>query len=137
MRGDEDAEAEAAAEDEVFGGCSEEERISQTAAAEAEVAAAAFLDELEDCWSTVVAMGDGGDGRDAAVSCWREEDERGDGAVSGGSGGCDDDDDADANARFALSGRHFTVTRPVGSDKNHSDRCLIRSVCFWWTWKKR
>ena len=27
-----------------------------------------------------------------------------------------------------LSGRHLTVTNPVGSDKNHSDRCFIRSV---------
>lgn len=23
---------------------------------------------------------------------------------------------------------HLTVTRPVGSDKNHSERCFIRSV---------
>ncbi len=28
---------------------------------------------------------------------------------------------------------HLTVTRPLGSDKNHSERCLMRSVCFWWT----
>ena len=27
-----------------------------------------------------------------------------------------------------VSGRHFTVTNPVGSDKNHSDRCFMRSV---------
>lgn len=31
------------------------------------------------------------------------------------------------------SGRHLTVTRPVGSDRNHSDRCRIRSVWRWWT----
>ena len=31
-------------------------------------------------------------------------------------------------------GRHLTVTRPVdGSDRNHSDRCLILSVCLWCT----
>ena len=32
-----------------------------------------------------------------------------------------------------LSVRHLTVTRPEGSDRNHSERCFIRSVCFWWT----
>ena len=32
-------------------------------------------------------------------------------------------------------GRHFTVTIPVGSDKNHSDRWSIRSVWRWWTCK--
>ena len=31
-------------------------------------------------------------------------------------------------------GRHFTVTIPVGSERNHSDRWRIRSVCLWWTW---
>ena len=29
------------------------------------------------------------------------------------------------------SGRHLTVTKPVGSDKNHSERWRIRSVCLW------
>ena len=28
-------------------------------------------------------------------------------------------------------GRHLTVTIPVGSDKNHSDRWRILSVCLW------
>ena len=28
-------------------------------------------------------------------------------------------------------GRHFTVTIPVGSERNHSDRWRIRSVCLW------
>ena len=28
-------------------------------------------------------------------------------------------------------GRHFTVTMPVGSDKNHSERWRILSVCLW------
>ena len=32
------------------------------------------------------------------------------------------------------SGLHFTVTSPVGSDRNHSDLCFIRSVCRWCTW---
>ena len=31
-------------------------------------------------------------------------------------------------------GRHLTVTIPVGSERNHSDRWRIRSVCLWWTW---
>ena len=30
-------------------------------------------------------------------------------------------------------GRHLTVTIPEGSERNHSLRCFIRSVCFWWT----
>ena len=37
--------------------------------------------------------------------------------------------DPDEGPRDAgLSGRHFTVTNPVGSDRNHSDRCFMRSV---------
>ena len=28
-------------------------------------------------------------------------------------------------------GRHFTVTMPVGSDRNHSERWRILSVCLW------
>ena len=34
-------------------------------------------------------------------------------------------------------GRHLTVTRPVGSDRNHSERCRILSVCLWWTCKDK
>lgn len=40
------------------------------------------------------------------------------------------DPDASDDGRL---GRHLTVTRPVGSERNHSERCFIRSVCFWWT----
>ncbi len=47
-------------------------------------------------------------------------------AAEVGAGAAEDDDDA---------GLHLTVTSPLGSDKNHSERCLIRSVCFWWTCK--
>ena len=36
------------------------------------------------------------------------------------------------------SGRHLTVTMPVlGSDRNHSERWRIRSVCLWWTWNHK
>jgi len=28
---------------------------------------------------------------------------------------------------------HLTVTRPEGSERNHSERCFIRSVCLSWT----
>jgi hypothetical protein len=37
-------------------------------------------------------------------------------------------DPAEGSREAGLSGRHFTVTNPVGSDRNHSDRCFIRSV---------
>ena len=36
--------------------------------------------------------------------------------------------EAEAADWLLLLLRHLTVTRPVGSERNHSDRCRIRSV---------
>ena len=42
-------------------------------------------------------------------------------------------DEGDMTGITIELGRHLTVTKPVGSDKNHSERCRILSVCLWWT----
>lgn len=69
--------------------------------------------------------------------CLRPEDDD-EGGLLAEAGRADEDgvivlEAEDESSETGLSGRHLTVTRPVGSERNHSERCFMRSVCFWWT----